>query len=79
MGVLDSPRAWFLEGVDQMTMFDHDGGGEGVKISENLILTTWYMNGPLVTDHIFIALCIEVARVQSNEWYVYSAAKQSSL
>ena len=24
---------WFLEGVGQMTMFDHDGG-RGVKISE---------------------------------------------
>ena len=24
---------WFLEGVGQMTMFDHEGGG-GVKISE---------------------------------------------
>ena len=35
---------WFLEGVGQMTMFDHDGG-RGVKISENL--TTWYMDAPL--------------------------------
>ena len=35
---------WFLEGVGQMTMFDHDGGREGVKISENL--TTWYMDDP---------------------------------
>ena len=26
---------WFLEGVGQMTMFDHDGG-RGVKIFENL-------------------------------------------
>ena len=34
---------WFLKGVGQMTMFDHDGG-RGVKISENL--TTWYMDGP---------------------------------
>ena len=29
--------------IDQMTMFDHDGGG-GVKIFENL--TTWYMDAP---------------------------------
>ena len=37
---------WFLEGVGQMTMFDHDGG-RGVKISENL--TTWYMDAPIKT------------------------------
>ena len=37
---------WFLEGVGQMTTFDHEMGGRGgVKISENL--TTWYMNDPL--------------------------------
>ena len=34
---------WYYRGVSQMTMFDHEGGGE-VKISENL--TTWYMDAP---------------------------------
>ena len=35
---------WLLEGVGQMTPFDHVGGRERVKISKNP--TAWHMNVP---------------------------------
>ena len=62
-GGVPGMTTWYYRGVDQMTMFDHEGGG-GVKISENL--TTWYMKYDF-SNFIAFLLCVNFARRLYNE------------